>query len=272
MKQFTQLLVLVLLSGHFHLSASEIHKHDTIGMFNEITDIEVQLRNIHNATQNSKVNENASSRDTTLGRVDSASELSQDAGVYLTDTINTTLDKLVISSQDTIISPIDTNTVILPDKVDTDSAVIPIVKGSVFTPPVIKTSLDDSYSRNKEGIIELPPQVEDSYDPFLPRLNFRDTMFYNPLFLPVVFSGRIESPDSVFVYPEKKDNFEGVLIPSDNTFKALIEKRVFIDQVRRNYYLNNPTSIKFSESSLSSARQTASDVEVRENLTRLKNY
>ena len=90
--------------------------------------------------------------------------------------------------------------------------------------------------------------------------------------MPIVFCGRIESPDSVFVSPENKDNFEGVLIPSDNTFKTLIEKRSFIDKVRRNYYLNNPTSIKFSASSLSSARQTASDVEVRENSIRLKNY
>lgn len=270
MKQFTQLLVLVFLSVHFHLSASGIHKHDTIGMFNEITDIEVQLRNIHNITQNSKGNDNVPTTDTTLDRVDSASELPQNTGVYLTDTINTALDTLVVSSKDTIITPIDTNPVTLPDAVGKDSAVIPIVRGSVFTPPIIKTSLDANYSRNKEGIIELPPQIEDSYDPFLPRLNFRDTMFYNPLFLPIVFSGRIESPDSVFVSPENKDNFEGVLIPSDNTFKTLIEKRSFIDKVRRNYYLNNPTSIKFSASSLSSARQTASDVEVREKFNPFK--
>ena len=44
MKQFTQLLVLILiLSGHFSLSASNFHRNDTIGKFNEITDIEIQF-------------------------------------------------------------------------------------------------------------------------------------------------------------------------------------------------------------------------------------
>ena len=51
MNQFTQLLVLILLSSNLYLSASEINKTDTIGKFNEVTDIELRIKKVTDTTQ-----------------------------------------------------------------------------------------------------------------------------------------------------------------------------------------------------------------------------
>ena len=46
MNQFTQLLILIFIASSLHLSASETHKTDTIGTFNEITDIELRIKSM----------------------------------------------------------------------------------------------------------------------------------------------------------------------------------------------------------------------------------
>ena len=51
MNQFTQLLVLIFLSSNLHLSAAEINRTDTIGKFNEVTDIELRIKNLTDTTQ-----------------------------------------------------------------------------------------------------------------------------------------------------------------------------------------------------------------------------
>ncbi|MDD2551927.1 MAG: hypothetical protein PHO84_02410, partial [Dysgonamonadaceae bacterium] len=57
MKQFTQLLFFILLSSTIQLFASEINRNDTIGKFNEITDIELRLKNLQDSTKELQVDE-----------------------------------------------------------------------------------------------------------------------------------------------------------------------------------------------------------------------
>lgn len=278
MKQFSQFLVLILLSAHFHVSASNINRNDTISKFNEITDIEAQLRNILDTakTPNQKV---ISTQDTTIKiNVDSIVLTPSEAVIKSKrDSIDETLDALFRASQDTIILRSDTIVLTPPDSISVDSIITDSIKIDLIDVPektkpvfkriIVKTSLDSIYSRRDNGIIQLPQQIESVYTP---SLNFKDTMLYNPLFLPIVFSGRIESPDSASMYLDKKEINAGILISSDKTFQPLLEKQAFIDKVRRNYYLENPTLVRYSASSLNGARQTATDTEVREKFNPFK--
>ncbi len=276
MKQFTQLLVLILiLSGHFSLSASNFHRNDTIGKFNEITDIEIQLKNLQNKINNSNGKKQTAKQDVTeelsdsnLIRPGNFIASPPDSIKTLKDTLHkVSRDSLKLKSDSLIISPPDS---IIVDSIVTDTIVLPKIKKPVFTPIVVRTSLDSFYSRRNNGTIKLPELPEREFDVYSPQLSFSDTMLYNPLFLPIVFSGRVESPDSAFVYPEKVLDSKGILISPDKTFKPLLEKRIFADKVRRDFFLKNPTLIKFSASNLNDARQTASDTEVRQKFNPFK--
>ena len=274
MKQFTQLLVLILLSSHLQISATTIHRNDTIGKFNEITDIETQLKNLLD-TVNTEERDVTSEQDTIVKSSSIPLTPLEETAKSKRDSIDDTLDTLFKTSKDTIVIPSDTIVLTAPDSIITDSikidsVIIPQTTKPVFRPIVVKTSLDSIYSRKNNGTIQFGDQTETGYDVYTARLNFRDTMLYNPLFLPIVFSGRIESPDSASINLDKKEDFEGILISSDKTFKPLLEKQAFADKVRRSYYLEHPTLVRFSASSLSGARHTASDSEVREKFNPFK--
>jgi len=251
MKQFTQLLVFILLSTNLHLSASVFHRTDTIDKFNEVTDIELRLKNLLDTAQISDIN--------ILLMEDTIRKIVQDTIIEINQ------DSLMLRiNQDTLLVPI------ISDSVKVANALKTPKKKSVFTPIVIRTSLDSLYTRKDNGTIQLPDQIELSYDSYLNILNFRDTMLYNPLFLPVVFTGRIESPDSAFVYPPEDNRLKGILISPDDAFGAETEKLAFAEKVRRYYYLNNPTEIKISASNMSDVKQTASDTFVREKFNPFK--
>ena len=227
MNQFTQLLILIFTTSSLHLSASETHRTDTIGRFNEITDIELRIKNITEDTKGT--------------------------------------DSLVVVLQDTILVPVEAVT----DSLKIDEIVELPKKESVFTPVAIKTSLDSLYARKDNGTIQLPDPAF-PYELHISSLSFRDTMLYNPLFVPVVFTGRIEPLDSVSFYREEKDKLKGILISSDKTFEPLLEKQAFTDRVRRFYYTEHPLDIKLSASELSGLRQTASDRDVSERFNPFK--
>ena len=220
MNQFTRLLILIFIASGFSLSASEAHRVDTTATFNEITDIELRLKEIADDVKKS--------------------------------------DSLTVVLQDSTLLPVHT---------DADSTVIEELvelpkKESVFTPPRLKTSLDSLYTRKDDGTIELPEQLF-PYDLYIGSLSFQDTMFYNPLFVPVVFTGRVEPADSVFVKPkEEEDKLKGILIPSDETFAPNLEKHAFTNKVRGHYFREQPADIKLSTSALSGLRPAASDQDV----------
>ncbi|MDD4728592.1 MAG: DUF3078 domain-containing protein [Dysgonamonadaceae bacterium] len=240
MKQFTQLLFLALLSSTLHLSASHVNKNDTIGKFDEITDIELLLRSLQDTTETSISNE-----------------------VVTADTIRIKMDS-VVSVMDTIIDSVKV------DSLSKDSVVLP-KKKLAFKPIVIKTSLDSLYQRKSNGIIKYPLHSDAIYSYYANHLNFADTMLYNQMYLPVVFTGRIEMPDSAFVlYPKEDSKLKVNLISPDKTFMPLLEQQAFVDKVRRDYYIENPTLIKISRSELGSVKHTATDTEVREKFNPFK--
>lgn len=234
MNQFTQLLVLILLSSNLNLSASEVNRTDTLGKFNEVTDIELRIRKITDTTQ-------------------------------------------MYPSQDIVLQ--DTILLVHPDSISIKGGLSNSVKVAAieevpkkklgFTPVDITTSLDSLYSRSSNGIIQLPDLSEATYATYAPLLNFRDTMFYNPLFLPIVFTGRIEAPDSSFVTAEV-DKLKGILISSDETLNPYLEAQAFANKVRRDYFMENPTKIKMSTSELTGVKHTPTETDVREKFNPFK--
>ncbi|HUI32779.1 MAG TPA: DUF3078 domain-containing protein [Dysgonamonadaceae bacterium] len=260
MKQFTQLLFFILLSSTIQLFASEINRNDTIGKFNEITDIELRLKNLQDSTKELQVDE-IISQDTIITSQDTIVIL-EDTVITPPDTIITLPDTLTIP-KDTIVTPLDA------DSIKRGSLVLP-KKKPTFTPPKIRTSLDLYYTRESNGTIQLPVSSEPAYDIYSPMLSFRDTMFYNPLYLPVVFTGRIESPDSAFVFPKEEDKLRGILISPDKTLKPFLEKHSFADKVRRHYFIENPSSINISASKLSGVTHATTDIEIREKFNPFK--
>ena len=136
MKQFTQLLVLILLSAHFHVSASNINRNDTISKFNEITDIEAQLRNILDTvkTPNQKV---VSKQDTTIKIIADSIALTPSETVIKSnrDSIDETLDALFRASQDTIILRSDAIVLTPPDSISVDSIITDSIKIDLIDAP-----------------------------------------------------------------------------------------------------------------------------------------
>ena len=246
MKQFTQLLLLIFLFSTIQLSANEINRNDTIGKFNEITDIELRLKRLQDSTNES-----------TADKI-----VSQDTVIIP--------QRPIVINQDTVLVPKDT--IATPQKLDSvkQATLVLPKKKSVFTPPKIKTSLDSIYQRKSNGTILLPAVSKSGYDSFSPMLTFRDTMLFNPLFLPIVFTGRLDVPDSTFLLPKKEDILKGILLSSDKSFESQLEKQTFADKVRRQYFIDHPTSVNISTSSLSGVKQTASDTEVREKFNPFK--
>lgn len=234
MKKFSQLLVLIILLSSLNLSASNIHRNDTIGKLDDITDIEILLKN-------------------------------------LLDSMST--QDIVINTQDTIFVPKDSTTIfhkpIVVDSVKKMTVVLP-KRRTAFTPMVVKTSLDSLYARKSNGTIHLPSKSEQSYDLYNRSLSFRDTMFFNPLFLPVVFTGRIEPSDSIFTLSNKDEKKKVFLISPELTFKPQLDRQSFADKVKRNYYLEYPNRIKISSTDLGAVTHTATDMEVIEKFNPFK--
>lgn len=121
--------------------------------------------------------------------------------------------------------------------------VAPVVYRYVYINP-----LDQMFERDAvTGTLRLPDA------PFraepIRGLNFRDTIFVNPLFLPVVFQGRLLPRDLSF-FPTEDKSERGTLIPQRMTLAPQLAQLDFAQNVRRQFYINNPTLIRFSERDL----------------------
>ena len=149
------------------------------------------------------------------------------------------------------------NDTILPKERVTDY----VIPAQVIQPvlPVSRNPLDSIYVRNERGILQLP---ENYYNPDALRgLTFRDTLFYNPLFLPMIFNGRMLPRDISFYNPDK-DYEPGKLIDKDKTFEPRLERYDFIKKIRRNYYTDHPDRVKYSILNFESLPQVATDDEI----------
>ncbi|MDI9626738.1 MAG: DUF3078 domain-containing protein [Bacteroidota bacterium] len=149
------------------------------------------------------------------------------------------------------------NDTILPKERVTDY----VIPAQVIQPvlPVSRNPLDSIYVRNERGILQLP---ENYYNPDALRgLTFRDTLFYNPLFLPMIFNGRM-LPRDISFYNPNKDYEPGKLIDKDKTFEPRLERSDFIQKIRRNYYTDHPDRVKYSILNFESLPQVATDDEI----------
>lgn len=123
---------------------------------------------------------------------------------------------------------------------DNDTLVLPRYTYELKTLP-----LDSLYERNEEGILMLPDR--EYTPPLSPYATFADTMIVNPLYLCVIFNGKVLPRDLTLYSGDKEsDLFKGVLIPSERTFAPELKKYDFVANRRLDYYRNNPDRINFS--------------------------
>lgn len=93
-----------------------------------------------------------------------------------------------------------------------------------------------------------------NYIPIDYRKTLYDTIFYNPVFLPVVFNGRILPSNLNFINgnyglnSEQKSKFH--LLSPDSTFIPFTKSIEWNQSVRKHYFTENPSHIKYSAFSL----------------------
>lgn len=120
-----------------------------------------------------------------------------------------------------------------------------------------KNPLDSLYTRKGNGTLQLPVNYS-SFDA-MTGLSFRDTLFYNPLFLPMIFTGDM-LPRELSLYSTEKEDDRGTLIPLEKTFAPRLEHVDFVQKVRRDYYMAYPDRMRYSVASFDSIpRLHASD-------------
>ncbi len=127
--------------------------------------------------------------------------------------------------------------------------------------------LDSMYRRSPSGTLQLP---DDLYNQNTLRgLGFRDTMFYSPLYLPVIYTGNMLPRDLNF-YSTQDSSSLGVLIPQEQTFAPRLRSADFVNAVRRNYYLTHPDMVKYSVAHFDTIPAAITREDVTENFNPFK--
>lgn len=203
---------------------------DSTDIFNSITDIEKQIRGKAEEFEKEAIliNEEAS-QPPQLSR--NMSTL-LDTIIRRTDSVNPLVDSILVRP-DSVILGRDSLKI-------RDTPVISIA--TLY--PQRKNYLDSLYTRRPNGTLVLP--VDPSKIPNLYGLTFRDTMIINPLYLPMVFNGKMLPVDLDFYPISKTNKYRGSLIDLNNTFDPLLEDMHFVNDIRREYYKSNPDRIKYS--------------------------
>ncbi|WP_298652963.1 DUF3078 domain-containing protein [uncultured Proteiniphilum sp.] len=151
-----------------------------------------------------------------------------------------------------------------------DSIIIPRVFPVRETVPVVpadsiyrfRNPLDSLYLRKENGTLQLPANYSNFES--MRGLSFRDTLFYNPLFLPMIFTGEI-LPRQLTFYPLEEARDKGMLIPREKTFAPRLDHIDFVRNVRRDYYMKYPDRIRYSVASFDTIpRLEVDDQAVRE--------
>jgi hypothetical protein len=101
---------------------------------------------------------------------------------------------------------------------------------------------DFGAERDEKGLL-IP---ENNWIPFTENVTFRDTVIFDPAFLPVIFDGRI-LPDDMDFMPKKSDSpGDFRLIPEKSTFAPELARMQHAQNMRRLYYMSNPQRIRLS--------------------------
>lgn len=234
MKQLLTFFIISFFS--FVSTATEAYQvPDTLNLFENITDISRQIQQRTTARESIPLLEEVSPENMF------PEETFPDA---LSDTLPEVLPEVF---------PPDT--ILLTPTLNEDTIIVPV-------PFVSRNPLDSIYTRKANGTLQLPEYYQSAYA--LSGLTFNDTIFYNPLFLPMIYNGKIIPRDLTF-YSSEDERDKGLLIPQDKTFAPRLKHVDFIQRVRRDYYMEYPDRVRYSVlnfSSLPSVR--TSDEEVRE--------
>lgn len=132
----------------------------------------------------------------------------------------------------------------------------------------VAVPLDSLYRRKANGTLQLPDNLYNLGS--LSGLTFRDTIFYNPLFLPMIFTGKMLPPDLSFYPPREESFYKGLLIPQEKTFAPNLMHAAFVSKTRRDFYREYPDRVKLSVFHLDSLPSSSKDNEVIETFNPFK--
>jgi len=132
----------------------------------------------------------------------------------------------------------------------------------------VAVPLDSLYPRKENGTLQLPDNLYNLGS--LSGLTFRDTIFYNPLFLPMIFTGKMLPPDLSFYPPKEESLYKGLLIPQEKTFAPSLVHAAFVSKTRRYFYREYPDRVKLSVFHLDSLPSSSKDNEVIETFNPFK--
>ncbi len=136
------------------------------------------------------------------------------------------------------------------------------------TVTTVAVPLDSLYPRKENGTLQLPDNLYNLGS--LSGLTFRDTIFYNPLFLPMIFTGKMLPPDLSFYPPKEESLYKGLLIPQEKTFAPNLVHAAFVSKTRKNFYREYPDRVKLSVFHLDSLPSSSKDNEVIETFNPFK--
>lgn len=82
------------------------------------------------------------------------------------------------------------------------------------------------------------------------RVTFQDTMFYNPIFLPIVFDGQILPSNLDFIPKDSVENLYATpdfhLLSPDSTLLPILERRRWEQKVKKRYYTTSIPFVKYN--------------------------
>lgn len=136
------------------------------------------------------------------------------------------------------------------------------------TVTTVAVPLDSLYPRKENGTLQLPDNLYNLGS--LSGLTFRDTIFYNPLFLPMIFTGKMLPSDLSFYPPKEESLYKGLLIPQEKTFAPNLVHAAFVSKTRKNFYREYPDRVKLSVFHLDSLPSSSKDNEVIETFNPFK--
>lgn len=105
------------------------------------------------------------------------------------------------------------------------------------------------------------------WTPFDDNISFKDTVIFEPAFLPVVFDGKVLPSDLTFKRKDSTTVKSNVfhLISPDSTFAPSLRRMNHIQKMRRGYYTNNPQKIRLNALEFKDTPVIAQEVVEKEN-------
>lgn len=162
-------------------------------------------------------------------------------------------DNIVIRRNDSILHEITNINKQVKSNAVKDTASVPVIYQLIDS---IISQLDRSkiqLSRLKDVNLKIKTPAY-SWTPFDSTVNFHDTIIIDPVFLPIVFDGKILPSNLNFLHKQDTVSSYSIksyhLINPDSTFTNDLKDIARIQATRRHYYLLNPDKVHLNEFTL----------------------